>query len=143
MRVLLDANIAISYLLAPQSSGTIAQTVEACFRSDISLLLPPELMDEILASVQASDYLRRQIPLVEAETLLNELVTIAEVPQRLTSSQSFSRDPGDNYLIVHGLIEQVDYLITGDKDLLVLKQVESMLILSPLEFIAMLAHRFD
>ena len=49
-----------------------------------------------------------------------------------------SRDPKDDYLPTYALVAKADYLVTGDKDLLVLKQVGQVKILSPKDFVARL-----
>ncbi|MEI6728885.1 MAG: putative toxin-antitoxin system toxin component, PIN family [bacterium] len=49
---------------------------------------------------------------------------------------SKSRDPKDNKFLELAKTVQADYLITGDKDLLVLKEFEGCKILKPGEFLA-------
>jgi predicted nucleic acid-binding protein len=48
------------------------------------------------------------------------------------------RDPKDDYLIAHSVLEQVDYLVSGDKDLLVLGSVLGVRIVSPADFALLL-----
>ena len=59
-----------------------------------------------------------------------ELVT-AETHGTVTS-----RDPKDNKFLALAVSGQADYLITGDKDLLVLKSIGAIPIVSPAEFLA-------
>ncbi len=47
---------------------------------------------------------------------------------------ALTRDPEDDYLIVYALIGRAEYLVTGDRDLLVLERVESVDILTPNAF---------
>jgi len=45
------------------------------------------------------------------------------------------RDPKDRYLLTYAVNYAIDFLITGDKDLLVLGQVENVRILTPAQFL--------
>jgi len=136
MKVILDANIWISYLLTPAEGRTITQIVEACFGDDIELLVPPELIDEIVENVQDSPYLRTRIVREALHQLIEQLALVAMIPKPLTEKLStFSRDPDDDYLVAYGLVHEVDYLVTGDRHLLVLQQVEQLHIVEPRVFL--------
>jgi putative PIN family toxin of toxin-antitoxin system len=49
-----------------------------------------------------------------------------------------TRDPKDDYLLAYALVGEADYLVTGDKDLLVLKQVDTVKIVTSREFLSIL-----
>ncbi len=49
-----------------------------------------------------------------------------------------SRDPNDNRVLEAALAGSADYIVSGDKDLLVLVQFEHIPILSPADFLKML-----
>ena len=135
MRVLLDANIWISYLLTP-SSGTISRVVEACFASSVTLVFPVELQSEFRNSVARSRYLSQRIPAEAVADLIDAVSTGALVPPPLTSPlDSVSRDVGDDYLVAYGLLYAVDLLVTGDRDLLVLGQIDALSIVTPTVFV--------
>lgn len=136
MRVLLDANVWISYLLAPDSARTVTRAVELCFAPSVTLIFPVELQIEIRNSVQNSSYLQRRIPEEVLGELIQTVQAIAEVPPPLTvSPDAVSRDVGDDYLIAYGLLNAVDYLVTGDNDLLVLAEIDSLSIVTPAAFV--------
>jgi len=138
MRVILDANVLISYLLAPASARTVIQVVEACFAPDVTLLWPPELNAEVRAAVRRSAYLQEHISPDDLTTFLAALSTIAEPLPPLSEIEAFSRDPQDDYLIAYGLIHAADYLVSGDNDLLVLARVQGLRIVKPSEFLTVL-----
>jgi predicted nucleic acid-binding protein len=54
---------------------------------------------------------------------------------KIKSSVILSRDKKDNYLLALARDVGADFLITGDKDLLVLKQFENTVIISLTEFL--------
>ncbi|NJN83428.1 MAG: putative toxin-antitoxin system toxin component, PIN family [Caldilineaceae bacterium] len=135
MRVLLDANIYVSYLLASDRQGTIAQVVRVCFEPDIDLLVPPQLIDEVNQSITQKPYLRDRISQAALDELLQVLAKSDLVPESLDDIASFTADPDDDYLVAYGLFYEVDYLVTGDTDLLHLEAVEDMSIVEPRRFL--------
>lgn len=138
MRVLLDANVLISCLLAPAASRTNVGVVEACLEPGITLLWPPELAEEVRASIAKSGYLRARIMPEELDAFLEALATVAETLPGLPPVEALSRDPKDDCLVAHGLVHGADYLVTGDSDLLVLARVQALRIVSPARFYALI-----
>lgn len=102
MKVILDANIYLSYLLAPRTHRTITSVVDACFiRADILIVVPQELIGEIERTVREKRYLRSR---------------------------------SDDYLLAYAIEDDVDFLVTGDPDLLVLGGIDGLRIMKPSEF---------
>ncbi|RLT34622.1 MAG: putative toxin-antitoxin system toxin component, PIN family [Chloroflexi bacterium] len=131
MKVILDANVYVSYLLGRRSMGSVTQVVETCMANpQIELIVPPELLDEIRRTLLAKPYLRSRISSEDRTNLHDALVLIAHIPTPLAEILPLSRDPKDDYLLAHGLIEQVDYLVTGDDDLLALQRIDDLKIVS-------------
>lgn len=131
MKVILDANVYISYLLARRSGRSITEVVEACLSNpQIELIAPQELLAEIRRSVLTKPYLRTHILEDELVALEEALALTARMPSSLADMLPHSRDAQDDYLLAHGLMEQADYLVTGDDDLLVLEQIENLRIVS-------------
>jgi predicted nucleic acid-binding protein len=50
-------------------------------------------------------------------------------------SKSVSRDKKDDKILQCGLDGNVDYIVTGDKDLLVLKEYETIKIINPKDYL--------
>ncbi len=131
MKVILDANIYISYLLARPPGRVITEVVEACLNDpDIELLFPRELRTELVEAIKRNEYLHTHIDLAEVESLLQTLASAATVPASLEDALALSRDPKDDYLLAYGLLEGVDYLITGYDDLLALEKIDALNIIS-------------
>lgn len=139
MRVILDTNIFISALLSKHEESTVKRIVRACLlQSDIILIFPTELKAEILSVWERKKPLQKLISRQELDSVLEQIEQIAEVPNPIKEITIHTRDPKDDYLIAYGLLEQVDYLVSGDKDLTVLEQIEGLQILSPVKFIEIL-----
>jgi putative PIN family toxin of toxin-antitoxin system len=143
MKVILDANVLISYLLAPDDTRTVVQAVEACFSERITLFVPPELIDELKTTIRNSAYLSSRIAQIELDNLLDALTLAAIVLSPLTlpsaEQMAYSRDINDDYLIAQAMLHDVDIIVSGDKDLLDLIAVQSVQILSPAQFWAHIA----
>ena len=135
MKVLLDTNLYISYLLSNRGRRTISDIIRACLgRADIELLVPQEVIAELTRSVQGKPYLRARISQQDLDDLLETLGQNAIIPPSLETILPLSRDPDDDYLLAYGLMESADYLVTGDDDLLALGSVESLTIISAPRF---------
>jgi uncharacterized protein len=132
MRILLDTNIWLSYLLARSDQNIIRRLVGAYIGVERVLIVPPELINELRQSVAKSAHLRSRITREEVEALVQEFSAIAYIPPPLQADfPRYSRDAQDDYLLGHGLVHQADYLVSGDKDLLVLGAIETLQIVAP------------
>lgn len=132
MRVLFDTNIFISYLLSRDPEKIIASIVEAAFEGEYQLLLPQEVVTELYTKLTEKKYLYGHISMQEAHDFVRVLKTVAEVIPKVTDSiPEIGRDKKDDYLLTYSVIGQADYLVSGDKDLLDLGEIEGVKIVSP------------
>ncbi len=139
MRVLLDTNLFISFLLFPKRDSPSSTIVRATILGKFVLLLPEELLAEFATKVETKPYLAERIHPEEAEELARILSDVAEIIPKITEPiPAVTRDPKDDYLIAYALVGAADYLVTGDQDLLILEQVDSVKIVTPRAFAALL-----
>lgn len=135
MRILLDSNILISFLLQPQGDTPIAQIVRAVVAGRCELLLPVELIQEIRRVVQSKKPLAARIAAEDLDELIDILslsaVVVSPIPGDIPA---LTRDPKDDYLLASAVIGDADYLVTGDEDLLVLIDVEGVRMVTAPEF---------
>ena len=135
MRVLLEPNILISYLLTPKNS-VMAQIVEAGILGGFDLLLPEELSDELVEKARARQYLAERITPEEVRELVEILSEVSETVPKITQAiPAVTREPKDDYLLAYALVGQADYLVAGDRDLLALGQVENTKIATARDFV--------
>ena len=135
MRVLLDANLLISFLLHPERSSAVTAVVRGGILGHFTLLVPERLLQELAARVTDKPYLAERIDredLEELVTILRE--TAAMLPEIEEPIPAVVRDPKDDYLIAHAVLGQADYLVTGDDDLLSLERIDTVRVLSPRQF---------
>lgn len=136
MLVLLNANIFVSFLLAPEREAVITEIVKAGVFGKFTLLIPAQMLTELKNKIASKKYLSKRITPEEIRKLIDFLLQSGTVlPEVKEAVPHLTRDPKDDYLLVAALIGQADYLVTGDKDLLNLKKVEGLQILSPRDFI--------
>jgi len=136
MRVLLDANIYISYLLGPEPDSAILEAVESGIRGEYTILLPLALWEELVDVVTGKPYFQQRITPQQLRRLKEILEVFAEVlPEMEEAIPRVVRDPKDDYLLAHALLDAADYLVTGDADLLALDPVGALRIVSPRDFV--------
>jgi len=128
MRVVIDPNLLVSYLLTHR--GPIAQILDVHLaREDFTLLVCPQMLEELNRVLQYPKFQRyfndeirlRFVALIAA---LGELVDVPDELPRLV------RDPKDDYLIACALAGEADLILSGDKDVLDLKMVGRIQIVS-------------
>jgi hypothetical protein len=143
-RVLVDVNVFISYLWSPDSSGNIQELVEAIYENEITLLVFEDLFEELRSTVQRKKHLAARITLEQVEELIADLLVIGEqVPAISEPFPQVVRDLKDDYLLAYALVGQADYIVTGDEDLLVLQQVDTLSIVSISDFVAILHKEYN
>ena len=125
-KVVIDTNVFISGIFF---GGNPLKTLRLWQRRKIELVISPELEAEIIRKLKAFD--------ASEELLTNWKGIIEENSIRILPkvNPKLSRDPKDNFLLAAALVAKADYLITGDKDLLVLRKIGSTKILKPAQFI--------
>ena len=133
MRVVIDPNLLVSYLLTHR--GPIAQIMDVHLaREDFTLLVCPQLLEELERVLQYAKFQRY----FDAETRLRFVALIAalgelvDVPDELPR---IVRDPDDGYLIACALAGEADFILSGDKDVLDLKMVGRIQIVSARYFV--------
>ena len=141
MRVLIDTNVFISYLLSPHSAGVVQTILQAWAEEKFTLLIPEALLVEILVTVTHKPNLAKRISLDDLKVFLTTLQELGEdVPRIESPIPAVTRDPKDDYLLAYALVAEADYLVTGDEDLLVLEgQIPELKILTPRQFSQMLS----
>lgn len=133
MRAVVDVNVLVSGVLS--AKGPPAQILRAGRDGQFELVISGALLDELQRTF-AYPKLRKHIPAEKAAAFINWVKdhgTVAEDPTGQPSVSS--RDPNDDYLLALA-IDRRAYLVTGDRDLLVL--ADDLPILTPKQFLAKL-----
>lgn len=120
LRVLVDTNLWISYLL-PSSTNerTVDRLVDLVVEGEVTLIVPVDVIHEIRETVLNKPRLSRRISPEDLQVLIEVLEAVGEVARELPGPiPPVTRDPKDDYLLAHAVLEDVDILISGDYDLL-------------------------
>ncbi len=126
MRIVLDANVIIAAFAA---RGLCESIMEVCL-SDHKLLLCDELLEEILRNLRLKIKLSDKIVDNISDLLMEQASMIDPVPL----SPDICRDPDDVKILGLAVAANANYIVTGDKDLLVLKEIQGIPILNPRAF---------
>jgi putative PIN family toxin of toxin-antitoxin system len=133
IRAVLDTNLLVSYLITHRPP--IATLIdEYLAREDFALLTAPALLEELervlryprLQRYYDDETRTRFVALIAA---LSEIVELPETVPRIC------RDPDDDQVIACAVAGRADVIVSGDQDLLVLKQVGDVPILSASQFL--------
>lgn len=138
MKVLLDTNIFISYLLHPDIEGTIQKVLELAFEGKYVLLVPQAVTTELHQKLTTKSYLKKYIYPVAAQNFITAITTIGVIVLSITDPlPHISRDKNDDFLLAYAVSGEADYLVTGDSDLLVLQEVAGVQIIDPKRFLSL------
>jgi uncharacterized protein len=126
VRVVFDSNVIVA---AFATHGVCHELFEYCLKN---------------TTVLCSDYISDEVERTLIQNIKTPARKASEIVHYLRSQTQWIspedirvenlRDPNDRMIIATALSGRADYLITGDKDMLVLKTVRKLIILSPRDF---------
>ena len=129
-RVIIDTNLWISFLLTKD----LSKFDSIIAGNQIKLIFSQELIDEIVEVTQRSKF-RKYFELDDVESLLLKIRARTNFIE-VTSDINACRDPKDNFLLSLSIDGNATHLLTGDKDLLILKKFGKTKILTITEYLA-------
>jgi len=128
MKVVIDTNIWISYLL-----GSLLQGMdEKILSKEIKVVVSDEMLKEIseVSSRPKFKNIFTAKRIKELFSLLDSYAVVVSPSQKV----NVCRDGKDNFLLEVALEGEADYLVTGDEDLLVLDPFHNTKIVKPKDF---------
>ena len=128
LKVIFDTNVWLSFLIGKRL-GSIKKYISD---GRITIVTTPQLLKEIQI-VTERDHLKKYFPKDSVKELIEFLETIAEKIE-IEPTHFICRDPKDNFLLDLIDYSKADYLVTGDKDLLVHNPFKTAEIITPKEF---------
>ena len=123
MRIVLDANVVIA---AFASRGLCESVLELCLHSH-EIMLSEELLEEIVRNLRQKIKLSGGIVEDISKFLREHASMVSSVPL----AAEVCRDPDDVKILGLAVAANADYIVTGDKDLLVLKRFQGVPIVTP------------
>ena len=116
-RIILDTNLWISFLI----SKDFSKLDDRIFSRETILIFSQELLNEFISVVGRPKFINyfSKADILEILDFIDQQGEFVEV----TSDIKKCRDEKDNFLLSLAIDGNADFLITGDKDLLVLKEI--------------------
>jgi putative PIN family toxin of toxin-antitoxin system len=136
MKLVVDTNVLVSAFLW---KGTPGRLIELAGEKECRLFTSRVLIDE-LAEVLQRKKLAKQVQatgFTAAQMLRNYQKLATTVPARRLAKQ-VSRDADDDAVLACALAAQVGLIVSGDDDLLVLKQFQEIRIVTPAQAVKMI-----
>lgn len=128
IRIIIDTNLWISFLIGRKLSCLLDLLSYPEYQLVVSSELTEEIREVFMRPKFTKYYTHENLELL-LKFLKNRAVsfTLKNIPSRC-------RDPKDDYLLELALVSDADFLITGDKDLLDIKEIGNCQILTATEF---------
>ena len=136
LRAVLDANVYVSAFVRPE--GPPGQIVERLLRDRaFELVLSAEITEEVLQALAYPKVLKSARTKVEPDLWFEDVVMLAEF---VTDQQieSVSRDPDDDKYIAAAIEGRASFVVSGDPDLLDIKENQWVRIVTPRAFLDLL-----
>ena len=128
IKVIFDTNVWISFLIGKRL-GIIKEYIS---NENIKIITTSQLINEIKI-VTSRPKLKKYFPVESVNKLIELLETISNKVE-ISPKNFINRDPKDNFLLDLIEFSKADYLVTGDKDLLIHNPFKSAEIISPVNF---------
>jgi putative PIN family toxin of toxin-antitoxin system len=134
VRIVLDTNVLFSAFVA---HGVCAGLYEECLQQ-AQLFTSPF----ILAELREKLVKKAKLTAGEAGEVIDAVRADAELVDPLPLAKLACRDPDDDWILATAVAAQADALVTGDKDLLVLKKFQGIPILTPRDCLVLFSRSF-
>ena len=133
MRLVVDTNVLVSILIRPGSA--LSSLAEKLDQPDCTLLYSAETLAELVDVLRRRKFAKYTTP-EDVTVFVEWFIDVGELIEPIPAVQ-MSRDPKDNKFIALAVAGEASYIVTGDDDLLVLKQVSKATIVTPADFLTM------
>ena len=136
-KAVLDTNVLVSGLLT--GGGPPRQIVDAWLEGRFALvtsLYQAGELNHVLAYPRIASRLRLEE--TEREMILAALLSEAEVVPGRLQLPGVTRDPKDDAVVACAQEGGADYIVSGDRDLLVLQEYEGIRVVTPRQFVEIL-----
>jgi putative PIN family toxin of toxin-antitoxin system len=132
IRDVVDTSVLIRCLIKP--STAIRELIEERWLGDrVRMVTAPDLIAE-LEGVLKRDYMQTLIRPEEGKAMLDAIAQKAEILPPLGLVPAYTRDPKDDKFVACALAGGANYLITEDKDILILGVMGDVCIVIPYDF---------
>jgi|SRR3989344_3184249 len=128
-KVILDTNILISAL---GWKGNPNQVFSRIVNGEVDFIISDEQFAEL---AEALEYPKFQFTEEQKSRFKSLILEIATFVKPIEKIDSIKNDPDDNIILEAAIAGKVDYIVTGDPDLLELKEFRGIRIVKAREFL--------
>jgi len=127
-KIVLDTNVIVS---AFGWKGVPHEIFQKCIESHFQLFISPPLLSEIK---RVLSYHKFHFNQDEIDEFLSIIIEVAEIVEPEIIINLILHDPSDNRVLECAITADCEYIISGDRHLLKIKEFETIKILSPDQF---------
>jgi putative PIN family toxin of toxin-antitoxin system len=137
LRAVLDANVYVSAYVRPE--GPPGQIVERLLRqAAFEVVLSAAIVEEILQALAYPKVLKSARTHVEPDLWFEDLVALAQFVPGDYEITAVSEDPDDDKYIAAAIEGRAAFVVSGDPDLVDIKEHEGVRIVNPHAFLELL-----
>ena len=134
LRAVLDANVYVSAALRPE--GPPGRIIERLLRNAaFEIVLAPGIIDEVLQALsypKAQRLIRRDL---DPTLWFEDIIVLANLVVCTRTVSGVCSDPDDDKYLAAALEGRAAFVVSGDRDLLMLGEYEGVRIVSPRAFL--------
>lgn len=134
MKVVFDSNIFISGILF---GGNPKKLIELVIEGKIQLFISPDILREVKEVLERDKF---GFPAAITRQLVHEIEMVSYLVEPGISHSVVERDHDDNIIIDCAVEAGVDYVVTGDADLLSMEEYREIRIVNPADFLEIYEH---
>ena len=135
LRVVLDTNVLVSALHFPK--GSLSSVWQLLLEGKYRLILSPSIIEET-ATILRGRFLWRESHIQDTLKLLARKAALVRPSVVLDAVPD---DPKDNHILASALAGEADMVVSGDRDLLRLKEYAAIPIVRPMDFLRTLGKK--
>ncbi len=134
LRVVLDTNLLVSYLLT--HGKTMSRIIDFWENGNIDVLVSPTIIEELVEVLQRPRLKQHMVS--DPQDLIDLLLSTAKQTSGDLTLQGACRDPKDDKFLACAVEGEASYLVSGDKDLLSLGTFRDVSIIRPIDFVSLI-----
>jgi hypothetical protein len=133
----LDANVYVRAYIRPE--GPPGQIIERLLKdAAFEVVLSPAIVDEVLHALTYPQVKKGARTKADPTLWFEDIVVLSEMVSGATAIPPLSQDPDDDKYVAAAIEGRASFVVTGDPDLLALKEHEGVRIVNPRSFLNLL-----
>jgi putative PIN family toxin of toxin-antitoxin system len=134
-KAVLDTTVLVSAFLKPINGGVSFELLRFAAQGSFDLYLSNDILEETARVLLREGRMRKRYAYPDSAVVefCQNIATLSTIADNLPEV-SVVRDPEDDMIIASAIAADADYLVSRDKDLLVLGEYEGIKIVTPEEF---------